>query len=131
MSYYGKGFGRFGQYKSKKPSKKAKDILSEDQLVSVISRPRKFAKGFEKKPVKKQFKKLTDEEIVERGAAAKTESMIRRGYTPRGKDIQREVNNYLNNHPLRESNINEKGRKRFLEFRQAKINALKKEKKDG
>ncbi len=121
MSYYGKGFGRFGQYKSKKPTK-YEGLTKKKETNTPIPK---------KRPVEKEFKKLTDEEIIERGAAAKTESLIRRGYTPRGKDIQREVNNYLNNHPLRESNINEKGRKRFLEFRQAKINALKKEKKDG
>ena len=121
MSYYGKGFGRFGQFKSKKQTE-FKGLTKVKKTSTPVPK---------KKPVEKQFKKLTDEEIIERGAEAKIESMIRRGYTPRGKDIQREVNNYLNNHPLRESNINEKGRKRFLEFRQAKINALKKEKKDG
>lgn len=122
MTYYGKGFGKVGQFKSKKPTK-------YEGLTKVKETKTPIPK---KKPVEKEFKKLTEKEIFEKDVEAKKESLIKRGLTPRGKDIQREVNNYINKHPLRESNINEKGRTRFLEFRQAKINALKKRsKKDG
>ncbi len=122
MSYYGKGFGRFGQFKSKKQTE-FKGLTKVKKTSTPVPK---------KKPVEKEFKKLTREEIFEKDVEAKKEFLIKRGFTPRGKDIQREVNNYINKHPLRESNVNEKEITRFLEFRQAKINAFKKRrKKDG
>ena len=122
MSYYGKGFGRFGQFKSKKQTE-FKGLTKVKKTSTPVPK---------KKPVEKEFKKLTREEIFEKDVEAKKEFLIKRGFTPRGKDIQREVNNYINKHPLRESNVNEKEITRVLEFRQAKINAFKKRrKKDG
>ena len=131
MSYYGKGFATFGKFASKKVKKTKGTPI-----------PKK------KSEKKKQFKEPSEREIFDSDVDAFKERMIRKGYTPRGKDVQREVNAYMNRHPLRESaiprtdkglapdnlsagRVTEKQRKRYLEFRQAKINAAKRRKKDG
>ena len=131
MSFYGKGFATFGKFASKKVKKTKGTPIPK-------KRPEK----------KKKFKELSEREIFDRDVDAFKERMIRKGYTPRGKDVQREVNAYMNRHPLRESaiprtdkglapdnlsagRVTEKQRKRYLEFRQAKINAAKRRKKDG
>ena len=152
MSYYGKGFGRFGQYKSKKPTK-YEGLTKKKETNTPINKKAEVRKAYARDDEKMQKKSLS--QIFERDVEAKKESLIKKGYTPRGKDILREVNAYMNNHPLREDyvfnkktldrtktpakyrnnrtnkKLTEKERTRFLEFRQAKINALKKEKKDG
>lgn len=142
MSFYGKGFATFGKFASKKVKKPKK----YEGLTKIKETSTRIPK---KRPEKnKKFKELSEREIFDRDVDAFKERMIRKGYTPRGKDVQREVNAYMNRHPLRESaiprtdkglapdnlsagRVTEQQRKRYLEFRQAKINAAKRRKKDG
>ena len=130
MSFYGKGFATFGKFASKK-----------------VKKPKGTPIPKKKPEKKKQFKEPSEREIFDRDVDAFKERMIRKGYTPRGKDVQREVNAYMNRHPLRESaiprsdkglapdNLNtggrviEQQRKKYLEFRQAKINTAIKKKR--
>ncbi len=137
MSFYGKGFATFGKFAGKRVKKPTKYEGRTGGKQKKVKETKKTPIPKKKPEKKKQFKELSEREIFDRDVDAFKERMIRKGYTPRGKDVQREVNAYMNRHPLRESadisvgRVTEQQRKRYLEFRQAKINAAKRRKKDG
>lgn len=142
MSFYG---NKWSSTFSKVGKKRKFRVGTDGKMVAVKQKTTAVPK---KKPEKKkQFKEPSEREIFDRDVDAFKERMVRKGYTPRGKDVQREVNAYMNRHPLRESaipksdkglapdNLNtggrviEQQRKKYLEFRQAKINTAIKNKR--
>ena len=142
MSFYG---NKWSSTFSKVGKKRKFRVGTDGKMVAVKQKTTAVPK---KKPIKKEYKEPSEREIFDRDVDAFKERMVRKGYTPRGKDVQREVNAYMNRHPLRESaiprvgkgitpdnlsagRVTEQQRKRYLEFRQAKINAAKRRKKDG
>lgn len=148
MSFYGKGFATFGKFAGKRVKKPTKYEGRTGGKQKKVKETKKTPIPKKKPEKKKQFKEPSEREIFDSDVDAFKERMIRKGYTPRGKDVQREVNAYMNRHPLRESaipktdkglapdnlsagRVTEQQRKRYLEFRQAKINAAKRRKKDG
>lgn len=67
-----------------------------------------------------------EDEMLSRDVVAFKESRIRAGAAPRGKHLQSSVQSYIKSHPLTKEGA---ARTRYLEFRQAKINKLKKKRK--
>jgi|MDTC01.1.fsa_nt_gb hypothetical protein len=141
MSFYG---NKWSSTFSKVGKKRKFRVGTDGKMVAVKQKTTAVPK---KKPIKKEYKEPSEREIFDRDVDAFKERMVRKGYTPRGKDVQREVNAYMNRHPLRESaiprsdkglapdNLNtggrviEQQRKKYLEFRQAKINTAIKKKR--
>ena len=124
MSFYG---NKWSSTFSKVGKKRKFRVGTDGKMVAVKQKTTAIPK---KKPIKKEYKKISEEEMIDQDMARKTESMIRQGYPPRGSDIQREVNYARKTHPLnKEGRDAEAARKRYLEFRQAKINTAIKNKR--
>ena len=75
---------------------------------------------------RKKKGKISEDEMLSRDVDAFKESRIRAGAAPRGKHLQSAVQSYIKSHPLTKDGV---ARTRYLEFRQAKINKLKKKRK--
>ena len=112
-----------GKKVDKKFRKRIRKADKRKKAATEVERKKASAERYKKGKLSEYDKMKIEDEMLSRDIDAFKESRIRAGAAPRGKHLQSAVQSYIKSHPLTKDGV---ARTRYLEFRQAKINKLKK-----